>query len=91
MFRAFLICRRSEVGPHYSLRNVISPSLLEGRGAYVLYDLSLPGGEGSGGIFQSSRADLFNITCLFSVLLLAKWLPCSILFFYTEEHTGSTK
>jgi hypothetical protein len=33
------------------LRNVISPSLLEGRGAYVLYDLSLPGQEGSSGIF----------------------------------------
>ena len=41
------------VPPPCGLRNVISPSLLEGRGAYVLYDLSLPGGEGSGGIFQS--------------------------------------
>ena len=36
------------------LRNVVSLSLLERRGAYVLYDLSLPGGEGSGRIFQSS-------------------------------------
>ena len=41
------------VPPPCGLRNVISPSLLEGRGAYVLYDLSLSGGEGSGGIFQS--------------------------------------
>ena len=37
--------------PPGGLRNVIFPSLLEGRGAYVLYDLSLPGGERSGGIF----------------------------------------
>ena len=35
------------------LRNVISPSLLEGRGAYALYDLSLSGREGYGGILQS--------------------------------------
>jgi hypothetical protein len=28
------------------LRDVISLSLLEGRGAYMLHDLSLPGGEG---------------------------------------------
>ena len=39
----------------------MSPSLLEGRGAYVLYDLSLPGGEGSGGIFYSSSAGLFRL------------------------------
>ena len=39
------------VPPPCGLRNVISPSLLEGRGAYVLYDLSLPGGERSSGVF----------------------------------------
>ena len=42
------------------LRNVISPSLLERRGAYTLYGLSLPEGEGSGGISQSSLADLLS-------------------------------
>jgi hypothetical protein len=39
------------VPPPYGLRNVISPSLPDGRGAFVLYDLSLLGGEGPGGIF----------------------------------------
>jgi hypothetical protein len=39
------------VPPPCGLRNVISPSLPEGKGAYVLYDLSLPGGEGFSGIF----------------------------------------
>ena len=29
--------------------------LREGRGAYMFYDISLPGGEGSGGIFQVSE------------------------------------
>ena len=48
---ASLICRWSVVGPPCGLRNVISLSLLEGRGAYVLYDLSLPGGERSSGVF----------------------------------------
>ena len=40
--------------PPCGLRNVISLSLPEGRGAYVFYDFSLLGGEESGGIFQSS-------------------------------------
>ena len=39
------------VPPLRGLRNVISPSLPEGSGAYVLYGLSLPGGAGSVGIF----------------------------------------
>jgi hypothetical protein len=40
--------------PPCGLRNEIIPSLPEGRGAYVLCDLSLLGGKGAGGIFQSS-------------------------------------
>ena len=48
---ASLICRGPTVGLPCGLRNVISLSLLEGRGAYVLYDLSLPGGERSSGVF----------------------------------------
>lgn len=51
---ASLICRWSVVGPPCGLRNVISLSLLEGRGVCVLYDLPLSGGEGSGENFQSS-------------------------------------
>lgn len=49
------------------LRNVISLSLPEGRGACVFYDLPLPGGEGSGGILQSSWVELFlhhDLQCL---------------------------
>jgi hypothetical protein len=37
------------VPPPCGVRNVISPSLLEGRGAYVLHYLSLSGGVGGGG------------------------------------------
>ena len=39
---------RWSVPPPCGLRNVISPSLPEGRGAYVLYDHLFPGGKGSG-------------------------------------------
>jgi hypothetical protein len=44
------------------LRNVISPSLLEGRGAYVLYDLSLPGWRG--------LVDFFKVPGLTSSVVL---------------------
>ena len=47
MLWASLICKWPKVGPPVVfLRNVISLSLLERRGAYELQDLSLPGGEG---------------------------------------------
>ena len=47
--------------PPCGLRNVISLSLPEGvGGASVLYDLSLPGEKGSGGIFQRSCTGLFT-------------------------------
>ena len=38
------------VPPPCGLRNVIGQVLPEGRDPDVFYDLSLPGGEGSGGI-----------------------------------------
>jgi hypothetical protein len=44
------------------LKNIISFSLPEGRGASELHDFSLPGGEGSGAIFQGFRTDRFIFT-----------------------------
>jgi hypothetical protein len=52
------------------LRNVIKQlTLPEGRSVQVLQDLSLPGGEGSGGIFQRSWIDLITLSLSPRVLL----------------------